>query len=146
MRLRLGFVMVLVIIVLSVGCAPQSKQDGYTVLFDGMVNITDEAIFFRGADVGRVLSSEENGGVTRVTVTLSPDLVTEAGNTIALYAYAGRLEVTRLQRMGQALEKEDLICGFVSKGELNWFKIKTLLNDRISAAKKRVAALQAQLG
>jgi len=146
MRLWVGFTMTLLIVALTVGCAPQGKQDGYAVLFDGMVNIFEDGIYFNGKEVGGVLSKVENtSGVTTLSVSLSPEFVAEIGNNIAFYAHAGRLEATRLQRMGQALKKGEPLCGFISKSELNWFKIKTLLNDRINAAKKRAATLQARL-
>ena len=145
MRLRVGLFVALLIVAFAVGCAPQGKQEGYAVLFDGMVNIYEDAIYFNGNEVGRVLTKEVGGaGTTKLTVALSPELVAGTGNNLALYAHAGRLEATTLQRMGQALEKDAPLCGFISKSELNWFKIKTLLNDRINAAKKRAAALQAQ--
>lgn len=145
MRLRVGLFVALLIVALAIGCAPQGKQEGYAVLFDGMVNIFEDAIYFNGNEVGRVLTKEVGGaGATKLTVALSPELVAATGNNLALYAHAGRLEVSTLQRMGHALEKDSPLCGFISKAELNWFKIKTLLNDRINAAKKRAAALQAQ--
>jgi hypothetical protein len=147
MRLRVGFFVTLMIVALAVGCAPQGKQDGYAVLFDGMVNIYDDAIYLNSSEVGAVLSTEAGGGgVTKITVTLSPELVAQSGDNLALYAHAGRLEVATLQRMGQALEKGAPLCGFTSKSQLNWFKVKTLLNDRVNAAKKRAASLLAKFG
>ncbi len=146
MRLWAGFTVTLLIVALAVGCAPQGKQAGYAVLFDGMVNIVEDNIYFNGKQVGAVLSKEDHpSGVTTLSIALSPEFVVEIGNNLALYAHAGRLEATRLQRMGQALERGMPLCGFISKSELNWFKIKTLLNDRINAAGKRAAALQARL-
>ena len=145
MRLRVGLFVALLVVAIIIGCAPQGNQEGYAVLFDGMVNIFEDAIYFNGNEVGRVLAKEVAGaGATKLTVALSPELVAETGNNLALYAHAGRLEATTLQRMGHTLEKDAPLCGFTSKSELNWFKIKTLLNDRIKAAKKRAAELQAQ--
>lgn len=142
MRLRTRFSITLIIAAVAFGCAPQVKQDGNAVLFDGIINLYEEGVYFGGERVGSIQSREIAGGITKLIIRLSPDFVAQTGNNLALYIHAGRLEAAMLQRIGQTLGKDALLCGFASKSELNWFKIKTLLNDRIDAAQKRAAALQ----
>ena len=147
MRLWVGFLVTLLVYVVATGCAPKDKQDGYAVLFDGQIHLYDDGVYYTGNQVGSIQSKQAGeGGITRLTIALSPDFVADTGNNLALYVHAGRLEVAKLQTLGQVLEKDALLCGFVSKSELTWFKIKTLLNDRIKAAQIRAAALQARLG
>jgi len=147
MRFWVGFLITFLVSVLAAGCASKEQQTGYPVLFEDPPNLYDDGVYDSGQRVGSIVSKEMGAtGITRLVITLSSDFLNETGNNFALCAHAGRLEVDKLHTFGEPLSQDALICGFTSKSELTWFKLKTLLNDRVRAAQKRAKALQARLG
>jgi hypothetical protein len=81
-----------------------------------------------------------------VTVQLAPDYTKEAGNHWAFYVEDGRLMGSKLSGSGQPLNSGDQICGFSSKAALNWFKVKTLLTDRVFKATQKAESLSRRFG
>lgn len=147
MRRGVWFGIVLMVLLIGAGCAPQPSQDGQKVLFDGLINVFDSGVYYRGMQVGTIQSTETgSANVTQVTIALTPDFTPRMGNHVVFYVDGGRLEAVPLQAFGDPLEKGAPLCGFASKAEFNWFKFKTLLNDRVGAARQRALALQARLG
>jgi len=147
MRRGVWFGIVLMVLLIDAGCAPQPSQDGQKVLFDGFTNVFDKGVYYRGTQIGTIQSTETgSANVTQITIAVSPDFKPQMGNHVVFYVDGGRLEAVQLQAFGDPLEKGTPLCGFASKAEFNWFKFKTLLNDRVSAARQRVLVLQARLG
>jgi hypothetical protein len=145
----------LMISVLLAGCAPKpsqpskvskSSQDDIAVLFDGIANLCDQGVYLNGVRIGQIQSSQLGAGnVTKTSIQLSPEAVQMLGNMV-FYIDMCQLKAVELQGVGAPFQKGAPLCGFTSKAELNWFKFKTLLSDRIAAAKRRAAALQARFG
>lgn len=81
----------------------------------------------------------------QVVIQLSPDALQTLGSPV-FYVDRGRLEAERLDCLSSPLEKGALLCGLASKTELNWFKFKTVLRDRMAAARQRALFLRARFG
>ena len=144
MKKRVGFIVALIITAVC-GCAQNATQNGYTVMFDGSLYLSDQGVYYNGMQVGTVQSVDTKGAnVTRVLISPNSDFADQVSNNLVLYAHAGRLHVDKLASLGNTISHDVPLSGFVSKSDLNWFKFKTLLSDRVSAAKKRAVALQAQ--
>lgn len=140
------FLLALIISTAVAGCA-KAPQDGYTIMFEGPIHVYDDGVYYSGGRVGEVQSIDKGAGnVTRVVVRFSSDFIQKMGNNFALYLDSGRLSADKLQGMGGSLQAEIPFCGFRSKAAFNWFKFKTLLNNRIPAAKHRALALLARMG
>ncbi len=123
------------------GCQ-ETAGDGIHVMFKGVPKIHDTEVYHRGRVVGSVLEqSTVEGGTSMVTIRVSPDYKKHAGHHWAFYVDMGRLTAGRLNSSGSPLKPGDRVCGFHSKSALNWFKVKTLLGDRISAAGRRAEKL-----
>ncbi|MDA8139843.1 MAG: hypothetical protein M0036_14430 [Desulfobacteraceae bacterium] len=146
MRRRVGILLLLSILALFSGCA-KAKQEGHAVMFEGLVQLGEQGVYFKGERVGEVLSLDQGAGyVTRAMVRLSPEFITHMGNNMALYVDSGLLQADTLQGMGGEFDPTVPICGFGSQAAFNWFKFKTLLNDRVFVARQRALELQARMG
>jgi hypothetical protein len=135
-------------LMIGAGCAPQpSQKAGQAVFFDGLTNVFDDGVYLRGTRIGNIQAAETGkGNVTRINIAIAPEFASNMGAHMAFYVDGGRLEAAQLQNFGTALEAGAPLCGFASKAEFNWFKFKTLLNDRVGAARQRALALQARMG
>lgn len=124
-------------------CTPNKTAGGVIVFFENMPNLQDSQVYYKGDLVGTVQSSSIGGfRVARLVVTLKDDFLRETGNNLAFFVRYGRLEVIRLSSVGRPLGEKTPLSGFNSSMDLNWFKIKTLIGDRISAAEKRARYLE----
>ena len=124
-------------------CTPKTNGRGLKVYFETMPNLQDNQILFKGELVGTVQTSSIGGfRVAKLVLVLQDDFLNETGNNLAFVVRYGRLEAIKLSSLGQPLDKETPLCGFNSSMELNWFKIKTLIGDRITAAEKRARSLE----
>lgn len=124
------------------GCSPNTKGKGLNVFFENMPDLLDNQVYFRGEMVGTVQSFSTGGfRVAKLVVVLKDDFLRETGNNLAFVVRFDRLEAIKLSSIGQPLEKETPLCGFTSPMELNWFKVKTLIGNRIVAAEKRARTL-----
>jgi len=148
MRRGIWFVIALMALMISMGCAPQpSQKAGQAVLFDGLINVFDNGIYYRGTQIGSIQATETGkGNVTRVTIAISPEFAANMGEHVVFYVDGGHLEAAQLQSFGIPLEPGAPLCGFASQAEFNWFKFKTLLKDRVGAARQRALGLQARMG
>ncbi|KJS30319.1 MAG: hypothetical protein VR64_16575 [Desulfatitalea sp. BRH_c12] len=152
MRAGIWFGFILMLAVFA-GCAPPeasrvTSQEDYAVMFDGLANVYDQGVYLDGAQIGQIQSTEVGvGNVTRMMIRLSPQALQEMGTNTVFLVKMGRLEGLRLQGLGaEPLQKGAPLCGFTSTADWTWFKVKTLLNDRIVAAQKRAQALQLRFG
>lgn len=122
-------------------------KSGIHVMFDAKPHIVDDNVYWHGKTIGAV-AGIENGktAITRVTVTLDSQFKAYAGHHWAFYVDKGRLMADRHSTTGKQLATGEAVCGFSSKAALNWFKVKTLLNDRVANAMRRAASLQQRFG
>ncbi|MBT8342739.1 MAG: hypothetical protein HKP58_19010 [Desulfatitalea sp.] len=147
MRQWIGIGMVLFLFATGAGCTSKTTSDGNEVFFDGMIQLMDQGVYFMGRSVGQVKVVETGAGhVTRVRVTLDTDFKGDVGNNLVFFVNNGRLQAALLQGVGDVLESGTPLSGFASKAGLNWFKFKTLFNDRIIHATQRAMALKARFG
>ncbi|MEJ2158467.1 MAG: hypothetical protein P8X96_24345 [Desulfobacteraceae bacterium] len=137
---------VLVIITLMVfagivGCQP-SGGEGIHVMFKGVPKIHHTEVYHNGRVVGSILEqATDSNGASQVTIRIDPEFRPYAGHHWAFYVDMGRLTAGRLNSSGEPLQPGDLMCGFHSKAAFNWFKVKTLLRDRIAEAGRRAEKL-----
>ena len=132
----------------SMGCSPMtSGQEGIDVMFEANPRIYKQDVYFRGQPVGRILNQEEGAGsVFKVTIRLLPEYGQAAGRHWVFYASKGSLNASMISPSGQPLAAGDKACGFGSKAALNWFKLKTLLTDRVYKANQKAEALSRRFG
>jgi hypothetical protein len=125
------------------GCSPSaSTQEGINVLFEDNPRLHKQEVYYSGKVIGQILDQlSGNGSVHKVTVRLNPDYAKEAGRHWVFYAENGRLHAAKIYASGQALDTGDKTCGFSSKASYNWFKLKTLLSDRVYKATQKAEAL-----
>lgn len=128
------------------GCNPSgSDQQGIHVLFESNPRLYQPDVYYFGQVVGQVIDQKQGAGTAyRVTVRLKPEYGKEASTNWVFYADNGSLNVARLSGPGRPLNPGDNICGFGSKAALNWFKLKTLLTDRIYKATQKAKSLSRQ--
>jgi hypothetical protein len=124
------------------GCQTDSNQDGILVMFDGVPKIYHEQVYYHGQVVGKIVDKQgQNGPVSKVNIQIDSKFKGLSGQHWVFYVDNGRLTVGRLSSSGQPLKAGDRVCGFHSKAEFAWFKIKTLLGHRISKANRRADKL-----
>jgi hypothetical protein len=142
-----------IVVVLGIGTLTTTPPElgggggGYTIVFDEMPKLYDEQIFFSNEIVGKIQSKAEgSSGVVRMMVDLNAEFVDRVGNSIVFFPDHGRLSAVKLQTAGESLPKDAVLCGFSSKGSLNWFKLKTIFSNRVTAAGRRAEALLEKSG
>ncbi len=127
------------------GCQNTAGGEGIHVLFKGVPKIQHTDVFYQGRVVGAILEqSTADGGASMVTIRISPEYMQHAGRHWAFYVDMGRLTAGRLSGSGNPVQNGDRMSGFQSKGAFNWFKVKTLLRDRIAESGRRAEKLHRQ--
>ena len=141
-------VALMVIFIGLIGCNPMtSRQEGINVMFEDNPRIYKQDVYYHGKTVGHVLNQTAGGGsVYKVTIRLLPEYGKEAGRHWVFYADNGALNASRISAAGQPLTAGDKACGFGSKAAFNWFKLKTLLSDRVYKANQKAEALYRRFG
>ena len=135
------FTLVLILLFL-VSCQPDGTSKGIQVMFDGRTSINISEVYHSNKSVGKITSRQMGkGSVEMVTIALAPEFKRLVGKHWAFYVSNGRLLAIRIVNTGHALKAEEKLCGFHSKAALNWFKFKTLLNDRTYKASLRAEQL-----
>jgi hypothetical protein len=148
-RSILFFGMICVLMTIGACTAPvsENKEGGFAVLFDGTPLLSDEKIYYFGAPIGQITATiPAVNQVTQLIVRLQPEFATQVGDNLVFFAHAGRLEAVTLAKMFRPLQNGATLSGFTSKTDLRWFKLKTLLRDRVSAAGRRAEQLNRRLG
>lgn len=148
-KIRLWSAIALVIIFCGLmGCSPMtSSQEGIDVLFEANPRIYKQDVYYRGQTIGQVLNQEAGAGSAyKVTIRLLPEYGRAAGKHWVFYASNGSLNASMISASGQRLAAGDKTCGFGSKAALNWFKLKTLLTDRVYKANQKAEALSRRFG
>jgi hypothetical protein len=124
------------------GCQMNSGDEGIHVMFKGVPRIDQTEVYYHGRVVGSILEqASEKNGASKVTIHIDPDYSQYAGHHWAFFAHMGRLTAGRLKNAGKPLQPGDIMCGFHSKAAFNWFKVKTLLSNRVSEAGRRAERL-----
>ena len=137
----LGLTIITSIAVLN-GCQPKADQEGIYVMFKGAPKIHRTEVFLNGRTVGKIQDQQTaTGAVTKITIQIDPEFEHHAGHHWAFYVEHGRLTAGRLNTSGKPVKAGDRVCGFDSKSSFNWFKVKTLLSNRISTAMRRAEKL-----
>lgn len=149
-RGSLCFIGVVCALIMIAGCSASEKPNpkgGVGVLFDNVPLLFDAGVYHLGSQVGEIVTTTNGvAGVTKLVVTLQPEFAAREGGNLAFYAHAGRLEAVTLANMGRPLENGAVLSGFTSKAGLYWFRLKTLLSDRVSSASRRAEQLNQRLG
>lgn len=142
-RNRWFFSALATILFVAIGCKPSGQgHTGVYILFEGRPAINKEGIFINNHLVGKITATEFKGStITRLTVAIGSDFKKQISSNWVFYADNGRILAEPLQSSGKKLQAGDKLCGFSSIGALNWFKFKTLLNDRSYKASKRAESL-----
>lgn len=143
----IGILAVLVVLGISMIRVPESDDTGYMILFDDSPDIQSEKIYYVGREIGQIMSTDQGArDIIRIKAQLDEDFLQEMGNNMVFYPDHGRLTATRLQTVGEPLPKDAILCGFSSRITLGWFKLKTMLENRISAANRRAQSLYRKSG
>ena len=140
---RISFVVVALMVIEGViGCQNTTGGEGIHVMFKRAPKIHHSEVYHRGRVVGTILEQASvHDGASRVTIRIAPDYRQYAGHHWAFYMDTGRLTAGRLKSSGHPMQPGDRMCGFHSKAAFNWFKVKTLLGDRIAEAGRRAEKL-----
>jgi hypothetical protein len=130
------------------GCnSSGSPREGIHVMFEGVPGIYKQEVLYFGQTVGQVLDQKAGqGSIYRVTIRLAPEFGNAAGTQWAFYVDNGVLNAAPLGGSGRQLAAGDAVCGFGSKAALNWFKVKTLLTDRVYKASQKAESLSRRFG
>ena len=116
-------------------CLPGNDRQGIHVYFESSPNIYQSDVYWFGKVVGKITDHQVGrGSVARLTIQIDPQFKERVGSHWAFYVDQGRLTAGQLSLSGDAVGAGDSICGFNSKASFNWFKFKTLLNDRVGRA------------
>lgn len=135
-------VFALLLIVALNGCQTYSTKDGIHVMFNGVPKIYHDQVYFHGQVVGKIVDKQvQNGPVAKVNIQIDSNFREDSGRHWAFYVANGRLTVGRLNSSGRPLTAGDRVCGFHSKSDFTWFKVRTLLGPRISKANRRADKL-----
>lgn len=119
-------------------CHGSNSSEGIHVMFDGTPKIYHSQVFYHGQVVGQIQDQQiGNGSVTKVTIRIDPKFEQYSGRHWVFYTDSGRLTAGRLVSSGEPIVSGDRVCGFHSKAAFHWFKVKTLLSDRVSKAERQ---------
>jgi hypothetical protein len=130
------------------GCNPMNhSRQGQGVMFESPPRIYKQEIYYRGRTIGQILDQKTGqGSVHKVTIQLSPEYIEMADSNWVFYVDDGRLTAFRIAAFGNSPANGDYLCGFGSKAALNWFRLKTLLINRIHKARQIADARARRFG
>ena len=143
---KLAFIdlaMILLVAIAGVtGCQNKAGGEGVQVMFKGIPKIHHADVYHHGRVVGSILDqSAAADGTSMVTIRVASDHREQMGRHWAFYVDRGRLTAGRLGSSGASVKPGDRMLGFHSKAAYNWFKVKTLLKNRVSEAGRRAEKL-----
>ncbi len=125
-----------------VGCDAASSKPDVEVMFDGRPNIAQPQVYFANRVVGNITSRQMGkGSVEMMTIDLAPEFKKHIGRHWVFYVDNGLVRAARIGSAAKPLSEDARLCGFRSKSDLNWFKFKTLLSDRVYKASLRAEML-----
>lgn len=144
-RIFLYLPVLLAAILMGTGCQNADDQEGIHVMFEGTPKIYHPGVVFHGLIIGEIQDQQlGRGRVSKITIRIDPQFFPYAGRHWAFYVENGRLKAGKINNTGNSIKAGDLVCGFTSKAAFTWFKIKTLLNNRIAKANRRANKLYMQ--
>jgi hypothetical protein len=137
MRRWIAIVLAMVVIGLA-GCNPMtSSRQGRGVMFESPPRIYKQEVYYKGLPIGRILDQKTgHGSVHKVTIQLSSEHIDKADSNWVFYVDNGRLTAFQIAAFGNPPSQGDNLCGFGSKTALNWFRLTTLLTNRIHKARQ----------
>ena len=143
----LASTLVLFMFVILAGCQPGASGQGIWAYFKTPPPVYQEAVYWRGKVVGKIMNQEVGrGSVARINLALDPSFEARFGTNWAFFIDGGRLTAGQLSLSGTPLRPGQKVSGFNSRAAFNWFKFKTLLNDRVGKAMRRAEQLQLRFG
>ena len=130
------------------GCNPMaSSRQGLDVMFESPPGICNQEVYYHGRTIGRILDQKTGrGSVHKVTIQLSPEHNNKSGTNWVFYVDNGRLTAFRIAAFDNPLAQSGNLCGFSSKAALNWFRVKTMLTNRVYKARQIADTLTRQFG
>jgi hypothetical protein len=145
---KVAFALMLLLMLGGYGCSSEKlgRASGIGVVFDGAPLIFDTSVVYMGSTVGQILSSQWSNGVTRLSISLNSDGEDLKRSNMAAVVKNGQLNLVPLGGLGEALSSETCILGFENKIELQWFKLKHLIDNINMAADQQAQWLAARSG
>jgi len=141
------FALSVVLFIAFQGCQNNKNRQGIHVFFESPPSFYQQDVYWFGQAVGKIVDQQVGrSSVARITVQLDPQFEKRIGKNWAFFVEQGRLTACQLSLSGDTFAAGDNACGFNSKAALNWFKLKTLLNDRVGAAMRKADRLQMRFG
>lgn len=130
------------------GCNPMtSSQQGQGVMFESPPRIYKQEVYYRDKAIGQILDQKTgHGSIHKVTMQLSSEHIDKADSNWVFYVDNGRLTAYRIAPFGNPPAQGDNLCGFNSKAALRWFRLKTLLTNRIHKARNIADARTRRFG
>jgi hypothetical protein len=139
--------LLIILLFMVQGCQINGGQKGIHVYFEQQPGYYQENVYWFGQVIGKIVDSQVGtGAVTRITVQLDPSFKDRAGKNWAFYMDSGRLTAGQLSPNRKPLQAGESISGFNSRAAFNWFKFKTLLNDRVGRSQRRADRLRLRFG
>ena len=122
-------------------------RQGIDVYFEAPPTVYQTGVYWSGRVVGKIVDRHVGrSSVSRITIELDPQFEKRIGGNFAFYVDRGRMTAGQLSLGGGQFDAGAIACGFNSKAAYNWFKFKTLLNDRVGKAKRRANSLLVRFG
>jgi hypothetical protein len=130
------------------GCNPMtSGRQGRGVMFESSPRIYKQEVYYRGRAIGKIVDQKTgHGSVHKISIQLSPEHTDKADSNWVFYVDNGRLTAFRIAPFGNQTAQGENLCGFGSKAALNWFRLKTLLTNRIYKARQIADGLTRRFG
>lgn len=135
--MRLFFLLMLAVVSVAAfsGCAETQSVDNYQVMFRGLPNIYDTAVYAGGVRIGEIVSTETGAAnAVKVAISIDGEFISMMTANTVFYVSAGRLNRATVDAYGAPLGIKTPILGFPSKWSLHMFKLKTLLARSADAA------------
>ena len=136
-----------IILGVALNQTPHNDDVGYIIVFNGMPDIRKEGIYYENQEVGRITNTVKGSkDVVAFTAVLDEAFIQEMGMNVVFFPEYGALKAFRLQSVSPPLPEDFVFSGFSSKASLNWFKFRTIFNNRITSANRRALKLYQKSG
>ncbi|MBW1841373.1 MAG: hypothetical protein JRI75_06225 [Deltaproteobacteria bacterium] len=140
-----GFSVIICIFIMLCGCSSKESNVFY-VMFKGKPEITNSAVFFNGAEMGKIVSQKSGfGNICEVNITINSEHLKNMKDNVVFCVSNGRLEYHPFTGGGALLAKEAPVPGFSSNLSLSWFKAKNTLNNLPMEASKTARELHEKI-
>lgn len=139
---RLMVLLMVLFAVVSAGCVSPPVDDVYFVMFDSKPGIVDGGVYFRGSQIGEIVSTQISANtIAKLTILIKKEHMDLMKENVVFYISRGKLTYATVANYGAPLPTGSKISGFRSKASLYWFKAKNILQQPSLAASKRANCL-----